>query len=124
MKRLLLAAFVTVGARALADVPPDGPPTMPNTECIGKAVGARCGHEGTCEEVLVRRPDFSNGAPPTWKLVPVMMCINRAAPVERSSRTGPGLSALLAGLFVLLAARLVWARPRTNRPAAAIERAG
>lgn len=113
MRRLLLGVAVLLTTPSYADIPPDEPPTMPSAECVGKAAGERCGSQGRCEQIHVRRPDFSNGTPPTWRLVPVMIC-NELPPNDRSSRAA---WALLAGVLALLGLRVVRQPSVAPRPA-------
>ncbi len=59
---------------AWADIPPEEPPSLPDTSCVGKAAGASCGDGGRCVAETVRRPDFSKGSPPTWVATQVLVC--------------------------------------------------
>lgn len=68
---LMLIAFPFL---AWGDIAPD-PATLPSAACVGRQEGATCGVGGTCVKRTVSRPDFTNGTPPRWIKVDVMVCV-------------------------------------------------
>lgn len=110
-------AFVLVSCAAslvLADIPPAN-----SESCLGQVAGAACttddGLPGTCVEQLVSRPDYSNGPPPTYKQVKMLICVASSTAKARSPSMGP----LWTGLVLaLLAGAAAWALRRPGARAA------
>ncbi|MBL8912464.1 MAG: hypothetical protein JNM17_17360 [Archangium sp.] len=110
----LLFVVLVCSLPAFADILPDDVAV-----CHGKSAGQKCttdeGLEGTCQETLVSRPDYSSGIPPTYKQVKMLTCV---APGKAASRSmvwiGFGL-----GFFALLMAMLFGRRGGPNSPAPA-----
>jgi hypothetical protein len=110
-------AFVFVSCAAslvLADIPPAN-----SASCRGQAAGAACktddGLPGTCVEQLVSRPDYSNGPPPTYKQVKVLICVASSTAMARSPSMGPVWTGLV---LALLAGAAAWALRRPGARAA------
>ncbi len=65
-------------------------------QCRGKEAGSRCtleeGGAGVCQEGLVTRPDYSNGPPPTYRQVKMMICV----PVTKQQASAPWALAIVA----------------------------
>lgn len=117
MRRLGLLGVLLAGA-AWADIPPEKPPALPDTSCVGRAAGAACGHGGRCVAQKVRRPDFSKGSPPTWVVTEVLVCEgSRAASADSSERALALLGGALAFLGLAVGLRLKGRGP--SRPAVA-----
>ena len=100
--RLLVAVALTCSSFAFADILP-----REVADCRDKASGAACttpeGQAGTCQEMNVTRPDYSDGVPPKYKTVKMLGCV---ATAKAQARVGvlPWLGAGLA--FLALAAGL------------------
>jgi hypothetical protein len=96
MRRGAMLAVALLCCGAWADIPPEDPPTLPDTSCVGKQPGAACAGGGRCVEQVVRRPNFTGGGVPIWEATTVLVC-QRAPAVERSALVALGV-ALAAGL--------------------------
>lgn len=114
--RLRLLALLALGlaSPALADIAPDN-----LAGCRGKAAGAACtmddGAAGVCTKTTISRPDYSQGVPPTYKQVEVLLCASSGATVART-----GLSPLVLGVLLsLLAAGAAWWSLRRPKPLSA-----
>lgn len=110
-------AFVLVSCAAslaLADIPPAN-----SASCRDRGVGAPCtmedGQLGKCVEQFVSRPDYSNGPPPTYKQVKMMICVPAVPAMARAPSMGPLWTGLL---LALLAAAAAWALRRPGARAA------
>jgi len=112
--RLVLTLAVGLALPALADIAPKN-----SRGCSGKQPGAACttddGSAGTCTEQLVSRPDYSNGPPPTYKQVKMVLCVATAPASARVPSLFPTLGGLLLALLAtgaaLVARRHPGARP-------------
>lgn len=118
------ALLLVLSTQAWADIPPENPATLPDLSCAGQFPGAACGKGGECTAKKVRRPDFSNGVPPTWKWTEVLIC-KGPQPVK------PPLVVLFALMFLIATVSLSlrgrgltpwattertrWFAPRTQR---------
>lgn len=115
--RRLLCAVVLISTGAAADILPDDVAV-----CQSKALGAKCvtdeGVEGTCQETLVSRPDYSGGIPPKYKQVKMLTCVTAAKGTARSMLPwfGAGLSFLALLMAMLL--RRGGGGPRAAAPVA------
>ena len=111
------ALLLLLSSQAWADIPPEDPATLPDLSCVGQFPGAACGKGGECTAKKVRRPDFTNGVPPTWKWTEVLIC-------KGPQSVKPPL-VVLFGLLLLLVVgatkawatteRTRWFAPRTRR---------
>jgi hypothetical protein len=108
--RVLSLAALCLPSLALADIA-----SPAQSACDGKEAGAPCsvgGLSGTCQEVLVTRPDYSEGPPPTYTQVKVLQCVGTSAGQTRAREAALGGLALAA--VALVAARAT----RRRRPEA------
>ncbi|MEW6433113.1 MAG: hypothetical protein AB1730_16540 [Myxococcota bacterium] len=103
-------AFVLVSCAAslaLADIPPAN-----SASCRDQGAGAACttddGLAGTCVETLVTRPDYSNGPPPTYKQVKMMICVASSTAMARAPSMEPIWTGLLLALLAGAAAWALW----------------
>lgn len=112
--RLVFVLALCAASLALADIPPAN-----SRSCGDKRAGAPCtmddGAPGVCAEQLVSRPDYSNGPPPSYKQVKVMICVASSSAMARA----PSMSPVWTGLMLaLLAGAAAWALRRPGaRPA-------
>lgn len=101
MKRLALMS-VLLAAPAFADIVPEEV-----ARCSGKTAGAGCttpdGLEGSCVEISVSRPDYSQGVPPTYRNIKMLSCEAKAQASAKSA--SPWLGVGLAFLALIAAAR-------------------
>lgn len=112
--RVALAVVMLGGATGWADLP------APNAEgCFGLAAGAPCktdnGSAGACVATTVTRPDYSQGPPPTYKQVELLVCVSSA----RATRAFEvPVAAWLGAALAALAGAAAWlSRQGRRRPA-------
>lgn len=114
MKRVVLSVAMLGGATAWADLP------APNTAgCAGLSAGAPCktdkGAAGSCVTTMVTRPDYSQGPPPTYKQVEVLVCV-ATAPATRAFEVP--VAAWLGAALAAVAGAAAWlSRQGRRRPA-------
>lgn len=86
---------------AVADIAPSNA-----AQCRDKQAGAKCtldeGGAGTCQERFVTRPDYSNGPPPTYRQVKMMVCVAAATKKSAVEPWGLALAALGVALVSLV----------------------
>lgn len=112
--RLVLVLGLLATSLALADIIPAN-----SASCRDKGAGAACtmddGAAGVCAEQLVTRPDYSNGPPPTYKQVKVMICVASSSAMARAPSRSPVWTGLM---LALLAGAAAWALRRPGARAA------
>ncbi len=91
-------------APAFADIVPEEV-----AQCRGKTAGAGCttpdGLEGTCVEITIGRPDYSQGVPPTYRNIKMLSCEAKAQASAKRPSALPWVGVGLAFLALMAAAR-------------------
>lgn len=117
MKNVIIVVVVLSASAALADILPDDVAV-----CQSKALGAKCvtdeGVEGTCQETLVSRPDYSGGIPPKYKQVKMLTCVTAAKGTARSMVPWLGLGLGFFAALLAMVLRRGGGGPRAAAPVA------